>query len=208
MRMNFSIVIPLILLLLGCAERPGIKGVFTRDIADLKDGKSDMLCNITSTRDSIRIDTLENGFDSMQIRIWFGYVRTDTIQILALKNSNHVWSSKYYEVLRHINRRRDSLLYYSFWEKALPERLDLGAIVDSLVKMNILTLPDCRKVPNYDFPFDGGSSVVFEIATPNIYRLYYYQNPGTFNNSKEAVDVNQILNLLAMNFNIKYLRKF
>ncbi len=41
--------------------------------------------------------TLENGYDSLQIRIWFGYAFKDSGQLVTLTRSNNDWNAGWYD---------------------------------------------------------------------------------------------------------------
>jgi hypothetical protein len=182
---------------------------FITDIPDIKNGKSAMLTGLKASRDSLKLDTLENGFDSLQIRIWLTYKRKDTFQVISLKHCNNSWYGNYCLAAFFPNEHRDSVLYYSKIKRSLQPKIRWQALIDSLVGFNILTLPDCTKLKDYPFPFEGGNSLTFEISTESQYRLYMYQLPSTFKDTfKEAANVDDILKLLSYEFDIKYLGRF
>jgi hypothetical protein len=43
---------------------------------------------------ALGLNTLENGFDGLQIRIWRGYIVKDTGQLFILTNKNSKWSAE------------------------------------------------------------------------------------------------------------------
>jgi hypothetical protein len=199
----------LMIALLSCKGQIKHSISFTEYLPDFKNGKSDKLIGLKTSRDSLKLDTLENGYDSIQIRLWVTYTRKDTFQIFSIKNFHNKWSSEYCEAVLHYSQDHDSLLYYSKTEKHLYPKSDWQPVIDSLLKLNILTLPDCTKIKAYDFPFDGGNSVTIEISTIKQYRLYMYQLRSYYRNKyKEAENVDDILKLLSNEFGIKYLDKF
>jgi len=155
------------------------------------------------------LDTLENGYDSFEIRIWLTY-KIDTFQILILKNFIHIWDGVYYEIGLHLNDHRDSVLYYSKTQKSVSPKCGWHKIIDSLIQLSILTLPDCTKIINVsDLPLYGGSRVTFETSSLKNYRLFMYELPSHIRKIyKEALDVDNILNLISRQFDIKYLGEF
>jgi len=181
---------------------------FERDLPDYKNGISRDLTGLQASRDALKLDTLENGYDSIQIRVWFTYARIDTFQILSLKKTDHKWSAYYCKTGFQINPGGDSILSYSKDDHEIFPKSGWQTVMDSIFNFNILTLPDCRKIKGYDFPFDGGNSVTFEISTEKKYRLYMYELPSKNKEYKEAANVDSILRLLSEEFHIKYLGNY
>jgi hypothetical protein len=195
--------------LVRCGTRSNQPTIFIRDIPDFKNGHSLRLEGLSHSRDSLQLDTLEYGYDSIQIRLWVTYAIKDTFQIVSIKRHKNQWSGVYCETALHYSMEHDSILYYTKWEKPLYPKTGWQPFVDSLIKLNILILPDCTKIKGYDFPFDGGNSVTFEISTVGQYRLYMYQLPGlNKNHFKEAANVDNILKLVSYEFGIRYLGTF
>jgi hypothetical protein len=197
-------------LIAGCTMRSNHANKFIRDIPDIKSGKSETLLGIQATADSLQLARLENGFDSLQIRVWLTYSKKDTLQVITIKKQNKRWSGYYCQVTFSFNEHRDSILYYKNCGFSIKPILDWQVLVDTFIKHNILTLPDCRKIMSTnEFPFDGGNSVLFEISTANQYRIYMYEIPSHFKKKyKEAENVDEILTLLSKQFAIKYLGNF
>ncbi len=162
------------------------------------------------TLDSLKLPRLENGFDSMAIRVWFSYSRKDTVQVITIKNQGGEWSGKFNQGAYVFNQSQDSIHYTEKKEWTLNPDIGWRPLVDSIIEQGVLTLPDSRKIMSInDFPLDGGNSVTIEISTARLYRLYFYEMPNYFMQKyKEADKMENILNILSEHLSIKYLGKF
>jgi len=172
-------------------------------------GKSIVFDRVKEVRNSLKLDTLENGYDSIQLRLWLTPSRSDEFQVFCLKRKNHIWSSVCYDVSAFFNKNRDSILFYKKEAHQLAPKSSWETIFKKLVKLNVLTLPDFRKLKKYPKPFDGGNSITIEIATIKWYKIYMFQEPN-YNKKKfkEAQDLDNILKLISYEFNLQLIDKF
>src|SRR5580692_4519236 len=76
----------LIAVFIGCQSRPN-EPQFIRDIPKQKYEASTLLAGVRATKDSLGLDNLENGYDSLQIRMWFTYPMSDSEQVLTIKRN-------------------------------------------------------------------------------------------------------------------------
>jgi hypothetical protein len=146
---------------------------------------------------ALGLNTLENGFDGLQIRIWRGYIVKDTGQLFILTNKNSKWSA---ELIR---------FNYFFFEKGA----SIGKIsvfkephsgwhsfTKNLFQLEVTDLPDYHSIRNYDLPTDA-DGVDVEYANGNKYRWYSYGAPDMYRKSiPEAGKVMQILELIESEF--------
>lgn len=151
--------------------------------------------------------TLENGFDSIQIRIWYGYAFMDSAQMVILKKVNSQWSAELYSFIYNSNKSGDSVLSIDKSMEIRSPNCGWDSFTKQLFKFNITVLPDDSKIENY-FEVMDGDGVVVEISTKYTYRIYSYKEPILYQAKiKEAHDMVQILNLIESEFNFKPLRK-
>src|ERR1700743_326157 len=67
---------------------------FERQIPRLKNGKPpSYYLNKQRGEHLMGLQSLENGFDSMQLRFWYGYARTDSSQLVVITRKNQQWSA-------------------------------------------------------------------------------------------------------------------
>jgi len=152
------------------------------------------------------IETFEEGFDSLAIRIWIGYdsERTKYDECIELKYQNSKWSGTYYvtendyngtiETLVLLNKK--SMTPLSGWEKFEKE----------ILNSNISSLPlDHNQFPQKVDSITGDISItmilhamsyVVEIATKDNYRLCDYYAPESL--QEYFPELNQMVSLLEL----------
>lgn len=176
---------------------------FTREIPHELEERGSLFESLKFIRDSLRLDTLENGYDSMEIRIWMSMALSSQSQIVIIKNHKGNWSAT--SILFtpvHNDIKQDSLLYYTKESVNLVPKSSWDSFIKKLKDHQILTLPDQDKLIGYDHPHDGGS-VEFEISSKYVYRLYSYHAPGVNLHFPEAKNVEAILDLIKQEFGVK-----
>jgi hypothetical protein len=82
----FTYLSVLILGLMSCNFESKHSYIFSRDIPDYKNGHSVRLEGLSHSRDSLKLDTLENGYDSIQIRVWVteAFSKNRTVKIYTI----------------------------------------------------------------------------------------------------------------------------
>ena len=148
------------------------------------------------------LDSLQIGFDSLQIRIWFEPGMSYKKQMIALKNSNGSWNgqlvswSLYYgnpdsSSYSIVNKKIENVSPKSGWDKYIAE----------LIRLNILTLPDDSNIKGIE---SGGGDLrmtSIEIAAKNLYRFYTYTEPDGYNKRfKELEDMENIIHYTGKEF--------
>ena len=196
----------------GCQSRP-IEPRFVRDIPKHKYEALTLLQGVRATKDSLGLDDLENGYDSLQIRMWFTYPMSDSEQVLSIKRNNGHWYGNFCLASYRLTQKGDSISRYTihFFKPIL--RSDWSEIVDSLVKFNIMTMRDEEEVIGLDTINSksnrGCGSVIVEIASRYKYKLYFYAAPVNFKEQfKEAADVCHSVEFLSSRLGIQYLGLF
>lgn len=153
----------------------------------------------------IGISSLEKGFDSLQIRIWYGgYACGDRLITLTL--IGHKWNAAVYTITSNLAE-----LLKGWTDDSLIERLNYSAemekhfpasgwrkLISELFQLNVLTLPDMRKIKGLvKEPVSDGDWVLVEIATRKCYRGYSYSNPDLYiEKHPEAKKIVEICRLL------------
>jgi len=142
------------------------------------------------------IGSIEDGFDSLQIRIWtIGYKSFDE-NLIMISNTKGIWSAK----ILLINFKYDKSNTLVAIDKQITNnepKSSWNTFVDSLIKYDILTLPDYTTLPNYSVMADSKGTTV-EIATKDRYRIYSYPDVDLhISKSPEAYKIHQILKFLS-----------
>lgn len=199
---SFFIIITIILLSCTHSSKNSQIMTFKRDLPPDSTGKNSLFASIIFIRDSLQLDTLENGFDSLQIRIWLKYTSDLKQKSIIIKNKKGTWSAYYYEFKPKYYFGTDSLLYF---EKHISEKypkISWHDFMDKLYRYKISTLPDFTKVKGYYYPATHNDVVAIEVSTVNEYRLYNYPSPALMTEFSEAKNVEKILNLITQEFDI------
>ena len=211
---RFFIVACLVGLLFSCNAQAG--NTHTKELADTvmrdipldKKGKPTLsYLSKVQIAAQLKLDTLENGFDSLQIRIWYGYARTDSGQLVIIKNINNKWTAELFTLLYHLNENGNTLKSISKNVVLREPNSGWENFTSNLFELQIMGLPDFRKIINYPDIADG-NGVSIEIATTKQYRYYLYQEPKMVQDKiKQAKKIEEILELIEDEFNFKRLRK-
>ena len=172
---------------------------------DKKSGKS-ILLNYQRWIDSkIGLCSIENGFSDFQIRMSYEFAHNDTIQYIVLTKSGDNYSAQFYKVLLKLNERKDSVVSVV---KSVVQKKPLSSwadFSDSLMSLQIMTLPDYNAIDNYPMSMDA-NTLTIQTATKNVYRIYQYLGPeGAQFTNKQAKLLMQILKLIEKEFSIKWL---
>jgi len=150
---------------------------------------------------TLQLDSLEAGYDFLQIRIWLGHSMAIVNHVVILKCKNQKWDGQL--VSYNIE---DENNYVSKKVRKISPTSGWDALIDSLYKLGIVTLPHETDIAGYSGAGADGISYDFEIATAKSYRVYSYSNPKDNSNFRQAVNVLQIANLLEKEFDFEYIK--
>lgn len=163
--------------------------------------------NKEGVEEKLGLTTLERGFDSLQIRLWYGYAFNDSSQLVVLKNINGNWNGELYTLVYHFNEKGDSIKAISKEVVNRKPKSGWETLTKKLFDFNILTLPDYHTIPEYDQVADG-DAVIVEVSSKKRYKIYSYQEPHMFQDKHwQARNMEQILELIEDEFSFKRLRK-
>lgn len=173
------------------------KDTFQQDIPHRKNKLSTLYTISMENRDFLGgMDTLENGYDSLQIRLWY---ESDSSRKIVVIKKNRQWVAECYTY--HINTENPDSIYVDKLEmiRSLP-KMSWPKLMDSLINLNVLTLPDQENVPGLAIYYNN-STVNVEVATRTKYRFYSYAAPVKLaKNFEEARSLIQIMKLIRDEF--------
>ena len=157
------------------------------------------------TRDSLNLDVLENGYDSLQIRIWITKSREDSFKVVVLRKKHTEWEGILYNCKQFLNLTRDTLINYAKDSILIVPVSGWNYFINGLKVNNIMTMPDFRTIKDYPIQSIGGSNFIVEISTKKIYRLYMFDSPTRNKNSfKEAKNMVKIMSILSRELKIQF----
>lgn len=141
------------------------------------------------------LESIESGYDSINIRIWLGY-KMDLTGYLNITNNNNKWQAvinlySFYksnpEDTFSVKKQSDTTSPKNGWRK----------FVEELAGLNFLTLPNDGAISGYDLHTDESQQVIVEISTKYFYRIYAYTEPLSHSSYiKEAAQLEKILAFL------------
>ena len=156
-----KIVLSIFLLLF----RPAVSQVdnsFYKEIPHYKSGEIiSYYSTIKKYENIFKLDTIENGFDSLQIRIWYHYPKFRTPKhVFILKKQNNTWTTMLYSF------DKDSLMIIN-------PKSNLNKVIHNILKNKIMTLPNMDDIKGLEDGYADGESYTIEISDKNHYRLYH-----------------------------------
>lgn len=188
--------------------KPDTTSNFVKDIPTFKKGNSKglftLLYEYTSREASLlHLDSLELGFDSLQVRIWLGHEMAIKKHAVIFKYTESNWSGCLVSYSRENEAGKRFLKEIIFtdvrpvsgWEN----------FIQKMLALKILELPDDEDLPAYDGCAGDGLAYYFEWATKNKYRFYSYCGLDS-NTDKfwQAKNVAEFADLVEKEFNFKY----
>ena len=176
--------------------------------------KSDSLYRLEKSKfeKQLGLDFLEKGFDVIQIRVTYGCFLGNQ-RIIVLTNRESRWSAEISKLNEYVNPffkegnmgLSDEFLYRRKIVHKTPKS-GWNSFIGNLISLNILTLPDSEKLPDFgknEPSVNDGCFVDIEVATKNAYRQYGYGNPDMLTEKyQEAKNVVSLASLLNTEFGI------
>lgn len=147
---------------------------------------------------------LEEGYDSLQLRIWCTYGNLKKTHLILISNNDGKWNGTLYRLL--INRKADSDTSY-FLEKEEKRKVTPKSgweqLTNNMNELKITVLPSYEYLPGYGIGVDGEFYMI-EIATRNKYRFYDYFDPqNEAKDFKEAAALEKFLKILEYEFSFQ-----
>ncbi len=179
---------------------------FKKDIPITKKGKFIYAYSLTKEyiqKAGLRI--LENGFDSICIRLWYIYSFGPSWQVTEMRKSSEGWVGEFILLTEKMNKN-DSSRYIqktSFFKKPIS---GWDIFIMQILSKNITFLPSDLSIPGYQINADG-HMVVVEIATKEYYRIFDYSDLKFNLNIKEARNMADIMILIEKEFGVERLNK-
>jgi hypothetical protein len=155
--------------------------------------------------DILNLELLENGFDSLQIRIWHSPAYVDSLQLVVIKGVNGNWSADASNYKIIYNKNRESFDSISGLTKKVDPQSGWQIFLKKIFDLEVMTLPDMNEVNDSMIATEVGG-VGVEISTKSKYRFYHYLDPSLFDDSiLEAKKMGQIMQLIENEFDFKRL---
>jgi hypothetical protein len=149
----------------------------------------------------LALESIEKGFDSIQVRIFYACINTPRLFII-LKNTGKKWKAELCRIVYPKN--------WQNWGDSVSRMTINGSpksgwtkFISQLFELKVLTLPTDDNIPGFkrESVTDGCWAEV-EIATKNTYRYYSYDNPDLYN-YPQTKNILLILELINNEFEMK-----
>lgn len=153
----------------------------------------------------LKLDSLNNGFDSVQIRVRYGAGLAGNDRMVILTNSNGSWTGTVLEIEHNYSATTGQFESLSSINTLVNPISGWENFINKLFEQNVLTLPDCSALPSFNnYTFADPDAVDVQIATKNTYRFYCYLNPYNFSDEyRDAKNILVILRTIEKEFGLK-----
>jgi hypothetical protein len=147
---------------------------------------------------NLHLQSLEKGFDSIQIRVYYGCVIGQEWRVILI-NKNKRWSCEVSKMIYYHNEKKAILDSVSRTIEYKIPKSGWNKFFNKLFELKILSLEDNNRIPgfHYDIPTDG-CGIGIEIATKGVYRFYSYDNPEMYSDkywqARNVLDMLRFIN--------------
>ena len=151
---------------------------FKKDIPTYPGGGVDIFYELAKTKQKqLGLDSLENGFDNLQIRVWYDYSLVRERKLVVITNKDTNWTATVYDLQVDWDGHTETIL--SKKVKQATPKSGWSDFSKKLLDLKVLTLPNQDDIPNYGGGNDGRTYNI-EVATKNQYRFYGYWEPQEY----------------------------
>jgi hypothetical protein len=172
---------------------------FKKEIPTDENGRADLFYELKKQKEKqLKLDSLESGFDSMQIRIWYDYELLVNKELIVIKRKDGKWSADDYEMVVDWDAFKDTETIKTKKMKSLVPKSGWDNFINDLLSLKIKSLPNMKDIPGLQDNWDDGVTYNVEIATKKQYRFYSYHMPDKFGDKFwQAKNMTDILSLIS-----------
>ena len=145
------------------------------------------------------LNSLNDGFDSLFLRIWYAY--RSTLQVIDLKKDVTKWEGEYHSM--EIDLINDTFHALNIKTEQIRPKSGWNRFTNNLFSLNILNMPNQSEISAYQGGDADGISITVEIANKNSYRIYSYTDPIVHLEFPEAKQVENIMELIEKELGVK-----
>lgn len=123
-------------------------------------------------------ETLENGFDSLAIRITYEATIEPIGQVVELTKAKSTWNAQLFLIHYALTGpNKDSVIVVKKEVRTALPKSGWDTFINKLFNLQILTMKIDPRLSDSDV-MGSGSGFVFQVATKNRYRYYFYYPIG------------------------------
>ncbi len=185
-----------------------IKGFF-RDIPQGSKGDIPAYKSVQKYLEYVKLNNLINGFDSLCIRLWYGYSFDIRKQVIEITKRNNNWEAKYI-LLTGKYGDLDSLISIEKYTELKIPKSGWKKFTEKVCSSKIMELKDQYLAPRSKVyaPSMDGDGVTIEIATNKLYRIYSYKDPRKMIDVEEAKQIVSLMQMICDELNFTQIREF
>ena len=188
---------------LSC-QRKSQKSIVEKDIPIWYENKPDLFYQLISKKSKqLKLDKLENGFDSLQIRIWYDFALSNKDKLLILKYKNSKWKGFYYSLNVEWNAYKLTNKVKKARKFEVQPKSGWESFITKIFENKIESLPNMKDINGLVDRWSDGKTYSIEIATKSKYRFYKYHLPEKFLEFEEVKNMTEILKVIESEFGIK-----
>ena len=179
---------------------------FTKEIPTWRNGEPDLFYKLTQQKvKQLNIDSLQNGYDSLQIRIWYDYSLINLRKLLILKRTNSIWTATANSMTVEWNAFNLTETVKTQKIKTLTPKNGWNNFLSKIFGLQVQTLPNMNDIPGLSDGWTDGVSFNVEVATKKSYRFYGYHLPDKFQDKYwQAKNMVDILKLIETEFGLDW----
>lgn len=123
------------------------------------------------------LESLEDGYDSIQIRFSYSIGIFDEWVLVALRHNRIKWTGEVSIIKEHFNMEKETVGSLSRKIRFDQPKSGWFEFINKLFDLQILVIEDEKNILKDEIAsVTDGDGVFLEIATPNVYRNYGYSN--------------------------------
>lgn len=202
---HFALIFLLIPFLISCTGQTNSgPSRFIKEIPSHSNGEPTLFYKLTQQKvKQLKLDELQSGYDSLQIRIWYDYSMFDIRKLLVIKRTNAKWTATTYLMKVDWNSSDLTETVKRKQLKNLSPKSGWDNCIDKLYALQIMSLPNMDNIPGLEDNWTDCNSYNVEVATSVQYRFYSYHLPVKFqSNYWQAKNMVEILRLVETEFGI------
>jgi len=165
----------------SCKGQNRSVNTFEKEIPTWGNGEQGLFYKLTRQKSiQLKLDDLETGFDSLQIRVWYDYSLIDLRELIELKYQNSKWSGYHYTMEVDWNATDLTEKIKKKTKTAINPKSGWTKFIATIHDKRITTLPNMEDIEGLEDGWTDGVTYNVEIGTKAMYRFYGYHLPNKF----------------------------
>ena len=169
--------------------------IFKKEIPTYKIGGVDLFYELKKQKEKqLKLDSLESGFDSLQIRIWYHDALLINRELIVIKRTNQKWTADHYEMIVEWDVYKNTETITTNKVTSLIPKSGWYNFITKLLDLKIMTLPNMNDIPGLADNWHNGITYNIEVATKKQYRFYGYLRWPNFDGHEIPINLQDLWN--------------